>query len=91
MIAGLSNFLLGGFASILFILYVRSISKNMKTEYLNYAIGLIIAAIYVVVDIDLVTERYGYTYDDYIIASIQLYLDIMMIFVYIMSLFGGRD
>ena len=45
MIAGLSNFLLGGFASILFILYVRSISKNMKTEYLNYAIGLIIAAL----------------------------------------------
>ena len=45
MIAGLSNFLLGGIASILFIFYVRSISKNVNTEFLNYAIGLIIAAL----------------------------------------------
>ncbi len=45
MIEGLSKFLLGGLASILFILYVRNIRKNVKTEFLDYAIGLIIAAL----------------------------------------------
>ena len=43
-------------------------------------IGLIAASLYVIIDIDMITEKHGLDYDEYIFASIQLYLDIIMIF-----------
>ena len=54
-------------------------------------VGLIFTSIYVLLDIDMITDKYGLTYDDYILASIQLYTDIIMIFVYILQILGNRN
>ena len=75
------------FAMIPFILFASS----RWVEILISVVGLIIAAIYVVIDIDMITEKYGLDYDEYVFASIQLYLDLVMIFVYILALFGERN
>lgn len=54
-------------------------------------VGLVLASIYVLIDIDMITEKYGLDYDDYVFASIQLYMDLVMIFVYLLQLFGDRN
>lgn len=54
-------------------------------------VGLILASLYVIIDIDMITEKHGLGYDEYIFASIQLYLDLVMIFIYILALFGDRN
>jgi len=54
--------------------------------------GVIIYSFYLIYDTQLIMggKRYGLDMDDYIIAAIIIYLDIIMIFLYILSLFGGR-
>lgn len=52
---------------------------------------LVIACIYVMIDIDLITEKHGLSYDDYIIGAVFLYVDIVTIFLYILALFGDRN
>ena len=52
---------------------------------------LVIACVYVMIDIDLITEKHGLDYDEYIIGALFLYMDIVMIFVYLLSIFGSRD
>lgn len=51
---------------------------------------LVVAAFYVLYDIDLITEKNRLDFDEYVFASINLYLDLAMIFVYILSLVGDR-
>lgn len=75
------------FAMIPFLIFASS----RWVVILVSVVGLIVAAIYVVIDIDLITEKYGLDYDEYVFASIQLYLDLAMIFVYILSLLGDRN
>lgn len=60
-------------------------------QILVAVVMLIVAAIYVIIDIDMITEKYGLEYDEYVFASIQLYLDLAMIFVYLLALFGDRN
>ena len=52
---------------------------------------LVVACIYVMIDIDLITEKHGLSYDDYIIGAVFLYVDIVTIFLYILALFGDRS
>jgi FtsH-binding integral membrane protein len=72
--------------SLLFILLFIS-------SFIIFLIGwvfLIVACIYVVYDVYQVTSRHGLGYDDYIIASILIYMDLMMIFMLLLCLIGGR-
>ncbi|CAI2375744.1 unnamed protein product [Moneuplotes crassus] len=75
------------FAMIPFLIFASS----RWVVILVSVVGLVVAAIYVVIDIDMITEKYGLDYDEYVFASIQLYLDLAMIFVYILALFGDRS
>ena len=42
------------------------------------------------IDIDLITEKHGLDTDEYIIGALFLYMDLIMIFIYLLSLFGDR-
>ncbi|CAI2374047.1 unnamed protein product [Moneuplotes crassus] len=53
-------------------------------------IMLVIACIGVMIDIDLITEKHGLETDEYIIGALFLYMDLIMIFLYLLSLFGDR-
>ncbi|CAI2373384.1 unnamed protein product [Moneuplotes crassus] len=52
---------------------------------------LVICCVYVMIDIDLITEKHGLDTDEYIIAALFLYMDLVMIFLYLLSLFGERN
>ena len=58
-------------------------------------IGLILYSLFLIIDTKIICEKnksfggYEVEYDDYIICAMQLYLDIVMIFVYILSLLGA--
>lgn len=60
-------------------------------------LGLLFYSIFLIVDTMLICRNgksaggYEVSYDDYIIGALQLYLDIVMIFIYILQLLGGRD
>lgn len=53
-------------------------------------IGLILTCIYTIYDVYLITEKYGLDEDDYIIGAMLLYLDIINLFIYILSILGDR-
>jgi len=57
--------------------------------------GCIIFSMYIVYDTQLMIggkhKKYQYTLDDYVFASLSLYLDIINLFLMILSLFGRRD
>ena len=60
--------------------------------YMIYCVlGLIIYSFYLVYDTQLIMggKRYELSLDDYVIAAVIIYLDIVMIFVYLLMLIGG--
>ena len=54
--------------------------------------GVIIYSIYLVIDTQLIMggKRYQIELDDYILGAIILYTDIVMLFLYLLQLIGGR-
>jgi FtsH-binding integral membrane protein len=54
------------------------------------AVMLVVACVYVMIDIDLITEKHGLGYDEYIVGALFLYMDIVMIFTYVLAIFGER-
>ena len=66
------------------------------SSYLFFIFSLVIVilvSIFIIVDTQLIMggQRYGLTYDDYVLAVLLLYTDIITLFIYILSLFGSRD
>ena len=53
------------------------------------AVGSIIFSLYIVYDTDNLIKRFDY--DEYIWASISLYLDIINLFLSLLNLFGAAD
>lgn len=54
-------------------------------------LGLLIYSLYLIFDTQLIMGKFGIEYqiDDYIIASLQIYIDIIQIFLYLLSILGG--
>jgi FtsH-binding integral membrane protein len=57
-------------------------------------IGALIFSLYLVYDTQLIVggekRKYQFSIDDYAVAAICLYVDIIQLFIMILSLFGGR-
>lgn len=49
---------------------------------------IVLFSLYILIDTRMIMERFGP--DDYIIAAIILYIDIIRLFLEILKLFGGR-
>ena len=54
-------------------------------------LGVVIYGFYLIYDVQLLmnNKRFKYSEDDYIIAAINIYLDILLIFLKILELFGS--
>ncbi len=61
---------------------------GFQTPYLYSLLGAILFCGYIVYDTWKISEKY--TYDDYIPASIDLYLDIINLFLYILEMLSRR-
>ncbi len=55
-------------------------------------LGLALFSLYLIYDTQLIMGKHGreYSIDDYVIAALNIYLDIVNIFLYLLSLFGGK-
>jgi FtsH-binding integral membrane protein len=80
-------FLLFGLFAGIYVVYVGNIL------YLVYAgIGALIFSLYIVFDTQLMIggrHKYALSPEEYIFAALNLYLDIVLLFIYILALFGG--
>lgn len=78
--------------SILFLFFIYPLNKQTNKTYYYFGciVGLIIYSIYLVLDTQLMMGNFGLKYeiDDYIIAALNLYLDIINLFIYLLKLFG---
>ena len=73
-----------GFLFMLFLL------RNSFLEKVLCFLGTLLFGVYLVYDTQVIMKKFGETYgvDDYIYAAIQLYLDIINLFMAILSIFG---
>jgi FtsH-binding integral membrane protein len=57
------------------------------------ALGVILFGIYLIFDTQLILGRFGleYSIDDYIVAALNIYIDIIQMFLYILQLMGRRN
>ena len=92
------------FYALIFVIYIAMFPLMIVGWLIGLAwirvlyccLGLIFYSIFLIVDTMQICRSnkslggYAVEYDDYIIGALQLYLDIIMIFVYILQLLGGN-
>jgi len=89
---------LGGllFVSICLILFFGIFCfafRSVRVLHIFFCIlGVLVYSLYLIYDTQLVMGKFGqeYSVDDYIIAAIMIYIDIIQMFLYILQLFGRR-
>ena len=73
-------------------IFFMLIFNNPMTEMVMCLFGTLLFGVYLVYDTQIIMRKYGTVYgvDDYIFASIQIYLDIINLFMIILSAFGNN-
>ena len=68
-------------------------SENSAGFYAITCLVLLVMGVFLIYDTQLITGRgkYSMSIDDYILAALVLYIDIVTIFVELLSLFGRRE
>jgi len=79
---GLIVLLMGGFLRLLF-------PSSPAVETVYAALGALLFSLYIMYDTFLIIHEL--TPDDYILAALKLYLDVINLFLFILQLFGRRD
>ena len=87
------SFLGAGLYGSLYLLIVAGLlGLVLRSDLLMtlYALaGSLIFCIYIIYDTYLITRKLGY--DDYIVAAIELYLDMLNLVLFLLSLLGRRN
>ncbi len=77
-------------ASLILMLTVRNHYAMLVIAWIT----LILASVYLIYDTQLIVggqgRKYQLTYDDYIIGSMMLYTDVILLFIEILRVMGGR-
>ena len=80
---------------LLFIFIAPTFSQaNMRFIYIGACMaGVVIYSIYLIYDTQLIMGKFGneYSIDDYIFAALNLYLDIINLFLYILQILGASN
>lgn len=78
--------------TLMFLLGLFSIIFGGFLHTLYCCLGVIVFSIYLIFDTQLVMGQCGleYSVDDYILASLNIYLDIIQLFIYILSLLSKK-
>jgi len=86
----------GGFLFVagILLLFLGLLSIFLPFLHTLYCVlGVLLYSVYLLFDTQLIMGKYenGYEIDDYIIAAIMIYIDIIQIFLYLLELFGNRN
>lgn len=90
--AGLMALIAFGFMMQLFCMMSMCPGQLMHKVYAGA--GVLIFTMYIVYDTQMIvggTHKNAYTIDDYAFAALNLYLDIINLFIYLLQLFGQRN
>jgi len=92
LFAGSSLLLLLGIFFMIFGFSNYNSSTFKIINILYCGIGVFIFSLYLIYDTQLVIGKFGieYSIDDYIIAAMMIYVDILQLFMFILSLLGNR-
>ena len=66
----------------------------MATPFLHLVlcwVFLMITCVYTIYDVGIISSKHGLDYDDYIVGAMLLYVDMITLFIYILSIIGNRD
>ena len=78
--------------------YILLKQEITKFHYLSYtqigysAVGAVIFSLYIIYDTQIMlggNHKYSLSPEEYIFAALNLYLDIINLFMYLLSIFGG--
>ena len=71
--------------------FVGLIYRSHFIQLLVSIVCLVIAGIFLIYDTQLIIGKHSHKFsiDDYIMAAMNIYLDIMMIFIYLLQILGG--
>lgn len=87
-LSGIDFSFLGGFLSVclslLIVVSLFSMATGFRLGYLWSVFGALVFCGYILFDTQMIISRYGY--DDVLLASIELYLDILNLFLYILQI-----
>eukprot|EP00746_Dinoflagellata_sp_MGD_P167597 gnl/MRDRNA2_/MRDRNA2_98355_c0_seq1.p1 gnl/MRDRNA2_/MRDRNA2_98355_c0~~gnl/MRDRNA2_/MRDRNA2_98355_c0_seq1.p1 ORF type:complete len:260 (+),score=30.85 gnl/MRDRNA2_/MRDRNA2_98355_c0_seq1:138-917(+) len=82
------GFLICVLTSLILFGFVAYISGSTLMVFVYHVIGVLVFCGFILYDTSMLIHKYGC--DDYIIASIELYLDIINLFLHILALLGDR-
>lgn len=79
-------------STIMFFLFFF-IQWTSTSQTLYCSLGIFVFGIYLVIDTQLIVggRKMALSIDDYVIAALLLYIDIIQLFLYILSLLGGGN
>jgi FtsH-binding integral membrane protein len=76
------------FTAVLMLTFISIFTKVLFWHNLLCALGIVLFGIYIVIDTQMVVggKRYGLGLDDWAVASLILYIDIIQVFLYILEI-----
>lgn len=89
LFAGITLLIVGGILCAIF----RFSAYPYRFYHILYCCcGVLIYSIYIIFDTQLIAGKFGEVFeiDDYIIAALNIYIDIIQLFLYILSLLGSK-
>lgn len=92
---GMGGFLLSSLTGLIVIQIVNIFVKSSSIQLMSASFGLIIFSGYLVYDTQLIVggthRKYEFSTDDHVFATINIYLDIVNIFVNLLQLLDSKD
>lgn len=84
--------LLAFMTSIVMLLTFWMINLTSFTQILYCSIGIFVFGLYLIIDTQMVIghKQFALSVDDYVVAALLLYIDIVQIFLYILTLFSRK-
>ena len=73
----------------MFTMFIISLFTGFFMKQLYFILGIVLYSIFLIVDTQMISNNYGLSTEDYILGAILLYMDIVMIFLYILQFLGS--
>ena len=92
---GAGGFLCSALTGLIVIQIINIFVKSSQMQMVTASIGVLLFSAYLVYDTQLVVggthHKYQFGIDEHVFATINLYLDIVNLFIYLLQLFGSGD